>query len=181
MNLRYRIYDLRTQGANDDGRSSERLRANESGRGLPHSKTLRAGDGRPRELRDCFTKPVSGGGVFDGEGDADDAGGRGDDLELAVVVLDDLLGDGQAEAEADAAGGVKRGGNFFRGIGAEAGAVVLHFDGEGAVADGAIGLEGDADLRGLGVGLQGVQHDLGEGVAQGRAVAGDDERFAAVI
>jgi hypothetical protein len=36
--MRLTIYD--THGANDDGRLSERLRANESGRGLPHSKTL---------------------------------------------------------------------------------------------------------------------------------------------
>jgi len=88
---------------------------------------LQKGGGR----RDaCATGSTFSGGLFHGQGDADDAGGRGDDLEFAVVVLDDFLGDGEAEAEADAAGGVKGGGNSFGGIGAEAGAVVLDLDGQ---------------------------------------------------
>src|SRR5471032_82998 len=51
--------------------------------------------------------------------DAGLAGLRRDDLQLAVVRLDDLAADGQAESESHGARGEKWRGHFFGGFGGE--------------------------------------------------------------
>src|SRR5207248_2737590 len=60
--------------------------------------------------------------------DARLAGLRSDDLEFAVVPLQDFVADHQPQPQAHVAGGVKRFRHFFSGVWSEAGAVVLKLD-----------------------------------------------------
>src|SRR5580693_9155046 len=110
---------------------------------------------------------------FGRQRDTDQSGGRGDDFEFAVVGLDDFLADGQSQAKAYVAGGIKRGGNLARRLGGEPAASVLHLNGHGAVGAAPNRLKFDSDLRALGIGLKGVEQDLGQRVFQGGAVPGN--------
>ena len=89
-----------------------------------------------------------------------------------MVALDDLAGDGEAEAEADAARGEERLGPALRGLAREALAGVAHLDGELLVAAGVLA-HFHGDVRVVGIGLERVEHDLAEGVAQRLVVAAD--------
>ena len=88
--------------------------------------------------------------------------------------LDDFVSHSQAEAQADVAGGEKGFGGLARGLGAETGPAVLHFNLRPARPAGiGFGAGADLHLAGLGVGLEGVEDDLGKGVLQSLPVAGD--------
>ena len=90
-----------------------------------------------------------------------------------MVVFDDFAGDGEAKTKADAAGGLEGFAEFFDVVAGEAGAGVLDFDldlGVAVVAERG-GADGDGGV--VGVGLEGVEDELGEGVAEGFGVAGE--------
>ncbi len=103
-----------------------------------------------------------------------------DDFQLAAMGLDDLAADRQAEAQADVARREERRRGLLRGLGREAGAVVLHFDLQSlqAVAAG-FRVQANADFRVGRVRLEGVEHHLRQRMLERRAVAGEDDRFAA--
>ena len=113
--------------------------------------------------------------------DAGFAGLRRNDFELAVMRFDDLPADGQPESEPDVPRGEERGGRLSGGFGGKTGAVVLHLNLQILMAEVAFSVQLDSDSRFLGIGLQGIEHDLGQRVLEGSAVPGNDGGFAPVF
>ena len=93
--------------------------------------------------------------------------------------LDDFAGDGEAEADADVALGIERLGGSPRDFRRDALAGVGQFE---ADPRGTVGIDfgalEDADFRGVGTGLAGVEDDFGEGVAEAEMVAEHGEILA---
>lgn len=138
----------------------------------------------PASIETLAVSGLVGLGLAGGEGEADEAGGgfggAAEDFEAAVVGFGDFAGDDEAEAEADIAGGIEGFGGAAGGFRSEAAAVIakLEVDPVGAVAVG-FALHIDGDAGGGGVGLEGIEHDFGDGVAEGGFVAFDDDRLFA--
>src|SRR5260221_1486014 len=96
-------------------------------------------------------------------------------LNLAMVTLNDFAGDCQSQPEANHPGGEERLGAALRGFGLETGAGVAHLDPELGQAIGTFG-EVNGDIGILGVRLEGIEDNLGKGVAQRLVIAADFPR-----
>src|SRR5437660_2900444 len=114
--------------------------------------------------------------------DARPAGFGGDDLQFAMVPLEDLMADHQAQTQTDVARGVKRLRHFFSRIGSEAGAVVLKFD---VHPGGAVAVYFRLHLHGnsriVWIRLEGIQHHFGQRMLERGTVAGDNDRLVAHV
>src|SRR5690606_20201780 len=94
--------------------------------------------------------------------------------DVAAVVAQDFTGDGEAETEADVAGGEERIEGAGGQVGGDAGGGVADADGEHRGAAGGLveaGAEGDGGF--FGTALQAVQDDFKEGVPEALRLAGE--------
>jgi len=125
------------------------------------------------------------GGLGEGQGQPDEAGCvrlGAEDFDAAGVGFGDFAGDNEAEAEADITGGKEGFRGAAGGFRGEAASIVteLEVDPLLAIAVG-IELHGDVDAWAVRAGLEGIEHDFGDSVFEGGAVAFDDDGFLADV